>query len=234
MWKLICLKLGDGEAVLEFDPAPPVNSLLQAYQAPAIVSVSGNDTVNAPRQTLGLFAKDYCPVCTRAWGERTNIELEVESLPSKSDGACCMSIPAAGRVFSEAFLRLLSERERRQFTLLKVKSKKNSKREFFELIGKPVAQFVGLSGLPGFNMHPCTQCGYQSESHLFENKIYNFLALEDLPTPIPKVFSVGHRGATVCMTADHWQRLRGKTGTRNLVAERIYIIPKNKAQRFDA
>jgi hypothetical protein len=234
IWELICLKLGDGEAVLELDPAPPVNSLLQGYESPAIVLVSGNDTVDAPRQTLGLFTNDYCPACTRAWGKRTNLELEVQSLPAKSDGVCCVSIPAIGHIFSEAFLGLLTERERSQFTLLKVNSKKPSKRVFFELISKPAAQFVGLSGLPGFNTHPCTHCGYQPESHLFENKIYNFVASEGLPTPIPNVFSVGHRGAAVCMTADHWQGLRGKVGTRNLVARQIYVIPKNKAQRIGA
>jgi hypothetical protein len=234
LWELICLKLGVGEAVLEYEPSPPVNSLIQGYETPAIVSISGNDTVDAPRQTLGLFTKDYCPTCTRAWGERTKTELEVGSLPSKSDGAICMSIPGLGEIFSQTFLCLLSERERNQFTLLKVKTKKPCKQEFFELIGSPVAQFVGLSGLPGFNTHPCTHCRYQPQSHLFENKIYNFLALEDLPTPIPNVFSVGHRGANVCMIADHWQSLQGKAGTRNLVARRIYVIPNKKAQRIGA
>src|SRR6266481_1854692 len=72
MWQLICLQLGDGEAVLEFDPAPPVGAFLRAYQSPELVSVSGNDTVDAHRLTRGLFTNDYCPACARAWGERTN------------------------------------------------------------------------------------------------------------------------------------------------------------------
>src|SRR5258706_12394453 len=117
MWELICLRLGDGEAVLEFDPPPPVNSLIQGYETPAIVSVSGNDTVDAPRQTMGLFIKDYCPTCTRAWGERTKTELEVGSLPSKSDGAICMSIPGLGNIFSQPFLLLWSDREGNQLRL---------------------------------------------------------------------------------------------------------------------
>jgi hypothetical protein len=234
IWELICLELGDGEAVLEFEPSPPVESFLKGYDSPAIVSVSGNDTVDTWRLTPGLFEKDYCPVCTRAWGERTNTDLEVESLPSKSDGACCMSIPALGRIFSENFLSLLTKSERSRLRFQSVKAKKPSKRQFFELVANPIVKFVGLSGLPGFNRSPCGNCGYQPQSHLFENKIYQFVVFEDLPKPIPTVFALGHRGSDLCMTAKRWQELRGKPGTKNLVASSIFVIPRTKAQKVSA
>jgi len=231
MWELICLRFGDGEGVLEFNPAPPVNSLLEAYQSPEIVSVSGNDTVDAYRLTRGLFENDYCPSCTRAWGERTNVELDVESLPTKSDGAICMSIPGLGYIFSEAFLHLLHEHEKGQFRFLRVKSKRPNRREFFELVGRPIADFVGVSGFPDERPQGllCNQCGYVSESHLFKNEIYNFITLEDLPTPVPSVFSIGRRGSKLCMTAKRWNEIRGCASARNIVASRIYVVPKGKA-----
>jgi hypothetical protein len=229
MWEMICLDSGDGEAVLSYTQPPPVDDFLRPYESPHIVSISGNDTVYTPRDVLGLFEHDYCPLCTRAWGARTSAELEVESLPSKSDGAVCISIPYMGKMFSEVFLSLLTDDERKPFRMIRVMSKQPSRRVFFELIGTPITQFVGLSGLPGMSKYSCDSCGYVPQCHIFKNKVYSFVVGEDLPNPIPTIFSVGRGGRNLCMTGERWQEIRGKPGTRNLVAERIYVIPKRKA-----
>lgn len=220
---MICLKLGDGEAVLEFDPPPPEPDFLKKYGEPEIYEISGNDSADPTRPPQqGLYTNGQCPACTRVWGKRTQTPAILKYLPTASDGAVG---PIIGPIFSTAFLNLLAADERASLSLQPVTSLNKTKKLFYEVVGNPIAWFVGLSGFPGRG-EPCRHCGYHGFICLKDNKIYQFLAKEDLPSPTPSCFVVtGGLSPSLCMTGERWRDIRRKPGTKNLVSSRIFIVP---------
>ena len=228
LWELICLRFGDGEAVLEFDVPPPESELLIKYGVPEILGISGNDSAEPIRPLQeGLFEKGHCPVCRRQWGARTKTIAEFKNLPLASDGA----VSSEGKFFSSEFLELLTQTERESLAFQPVKTLNPAKKIFFELVGKPVAEYVGLVGFPGKIGEPCRHCGYSSFSYLVENKLFNFLAKMDVDRSSSCFVVTNGLRMDLCMTGERWRQLRGKRGAKNLVSSRIYVVPESEVIR---
>jgi hypothetical protein len=228
LWDLICLKFGDGEAVLEFDALPAENDFLTKYGMPEILSISGNDNADPIRPPQeGLFEMGRCPLCKRHWGARSKIIAEFGFLPTESDGA----VTAEGKFFSSDFLELLTDTEKENLAFQPVKALNATKKTFFELVGKPVAQYVGLAGFAGKAGETCSHCGFQSFPFLVKNKIHEFLAKKDIDPSLTCFVVTNGRSLDFCMTGERWRQLRGKRGTKNLVSSRIYIVPESEVIR---
>jgi len=229
LWELICLKYGDGEAVLEFDVPPPESELLAQYSEPEIVSISGNDSAEPIRPLQeGLFEKGHCPVCRRQWGGRTKMVAEFQYLPTVSDGA----VSSDGMYFSSDFLDLLTPVELDNLAFQPVKTLNKTKKVFYELVGKPIARYVGLTGFPGKRGEPCHHCGYAGFTNLYKNKLFCFLAKSDINSNLTCFVVTGGLRLNLCMTGERWRQIRGKRGAKNCVSSQIYIIPESEAIRM--
>lgn len=230
MWDLLCEKFGDGEAVLEYETPPPEDAAeFQAkYGSPHLVTVSGNDGVGRLINERAVYPKGHCRTCGRYWPPMSSIEPETTSLPT-SDGA----VSSRGDFFSEAFLSLLTTKERARLKLTPVHGPKTARKRFFRLDGKVCAHFVRV---PAFEARPIGRCPKCKRPfallHHYNNKLYRFLALQDLPKPLPQVFVAGDAGGVyLCLTRARFDKLRGRQGTRDIMSSRVWVVPNDHFAR---
>jgi len=87
-----------------------------------------------------------CNLCKRELGERTDQPLIVNELPVGLNGG----LPSEyNPIFSKEFLDLFSLDEIRNIVFREVISRKKSKKLFFELIGPPITEEIGVKSFPG-------------------------------------------------------------------------------------
>jgi hypothetical protein len=226
MWELLCEKFGDGEAVLQYVTPPPVaaTEFATRYGRPHLVTVSGNDSMGGLLNEKKVHPKGYCRDCQDPLVV-TNVTPEYNYVPT-SDGA-------VGNFFSEDFLSLLTKKEKGGLQLVPVIGPKRARKNFFKLRGGAVADFVGVPGFEGLCLDRCRRCKRAlTIMYLRNNKLYSFLALGDLPKPLPTVFVVGHEeNISLCMTRDRFSQLLGKPGTRNIASSRVWVVPDKQFVR---
>src|ERR1051325_130784 len=229
MWELLCERFGDGEAVVEYDRPLPQSEFKKKYGRPEILAVSGNGRLGRLAGDLPIFSAGRCEKCTRQLGERTKHPASFDCLPS-SDGA--VSFSAIGPVFSDRFLSLLSAKEKRGLRFLPVLGPANRRKQFFELVGEPIAKLVGVPKFPGLLSKRCEKCGAFDFTYLYQNELFQFLALRDLPKPVPSVFVIGAGDDyKLCMTRYRYQELIGKKRTSNICSRQIWVVPDDNFVR---
>ena len=197
MWELLCEKFGDGEAVVEYDKPLPKTEFSKKFGNPEILTIAGNASVGRMVGPPDLFSGGFCIKCQRPLGSRTKHSLEFDYLPT-ADGA--VAFGHVGNLFSEDFLSLLSDQERALLSLLPVVGPSKSRKQFFELVGAPIANYVGVPFFPGRLNTKCNLCGRTSSYlYLYKNQLFRFIALQDLP----------ERRVLVLICDDHLDRLVG-------------------------
>ena len=223
MWELLCEKFGDGEAVLQYVTPPPVaaTEFAARYGRPHLVIVSGNDSMGGLLNEKEVHPKGYCRDC-RDPLVTTKVTPEYDYVPP-SDGA-------VGGFFSADFLSLLTKKEKEGLQLVPVVGPKRARKSFFKLTGAAVADFVGVPGFEGLCLDRCRRCKRAlTLMYLRNNKLYRFLALNDLPTPPPAVFVVGREGnISLCVTRERFSQLLGKPGARNITSSRVWVVPDER------
>lgn len=230
MWELLCEKFGDGEAVLQYETPPPVaaTEFATRYGTPHLVTVSVNDGMGGLVNEKEVHPKGYCNDCRLPLEVADGVIPEYDYVPT-SDGAVTMQ----GLFFSENFLSLLSKKEKAGLEFLSVKGPAKAKKRFFQLTGKTVADYVGVPGFEGLSLHQCRRCKRPlTISYLRNCKMYNFVALHDLPKPLPTVFAIGRDGdVSLCMTRARYSELLGQPGTRNMTSSRLWVVPDDRFVR---
>ena len=225
----ICLRFGDGEAVLEYDKPLPKTDFEKKYGKPGIVSISGNDGFSNLLNSEMLPDRPVCPLCKRKRFVPMPVTPEYEKLCS-SDG---VTMGDLGPVFSDHFFSLFAKNELEKLNLRKIKGLKRYKRDFFEVLGKPDLHCVGFKEFPGLLNNKCKHCGIGCSTYLYQNEMYNFVAADDLPKPLPSIFLIGdeHDEIHVCLPLDKYYELQKKAGMKNICSRRIWIAPKEKVVR---
>jgi hypothetical protein len=233
-----CERLGalyaDGEPALEYEIPAPRSALQQRYTEPDLVRLLGAGSFRLLNDAE-LFSSRACSTCEVRRGVRRDTQIECERIPRSADVASAGVNSAFQHVtiFSEAFVSLLTEPERAMLVLRPVQRAGRSVKGYFEIVDYPIASLVGVPRFPGRLQKRCGACGVDSFDYLYGNEVYNFVALEDLPDPLPTVFVVAEPrgGLTFCMTRARYSELRDQPGTRGLIAAQMYVVPDGRFLR---
>jgi hypothetical protein len=228
----ICEHLGDGEAVLEFEPEPPVSQLAARFLSPALVSVVGNTRPDKFGPLEGLYAGESCKECRGRIGERTSVSLWISELESGYDGGFTGYPLAHILFFSDKFVSLLKQDEKAGLEFRPVQRHGRTRKKFCELIAKPSVPWVGVKGLQAKGWH-CTECGNKAFGYWEEElPISQFLCKTDLPKSRPSCLVVGTpQEAHLCFTLERWKEMRGKPGTQGLVGAPVGIVDEEECER---
>ena len=114
------------------------------------------------------------------------------------------------QIFSESFLALLSDEERSALNVRPVQRAKPGMKRYLEILGPSIARTVGVRGLPGLLRRKCKTCGTCCLTYLIGSEMFTFLALGDLPSPLPSVFVIEDENhwLDLCMTRQRFSELR--------------------------
>jgi hypothetical protein len=230
---------GDGESKHEYEPPPPVPALPGLVRRLARVSgESRARIVNAD----ALFSGGMCSECTQPRGERTQAPLVLESVESGVDGGLAKIGPGKGpspHFFSESFLMLLSVEERALFEWRTVERQGRGKKTYYELVScrvrVPSTALAGvvetLWGVPTImrfaKVWTCGTCGYSNDPLyvLPQGLPYWYVAVDDLPDPLPTCFAVGHPSDPgLCFTRERWGEIVGRPGTRSVASSDVGVV----------
>jgi hypothetical protein len=223
----IVLWNGDGEAVLDFVPARPVPGAEKFTDS--LLSLDYNEGVKAANRDPSLYEGGICERCQFGIGERSKIQLEIETVP-KNDMARVQGLLPWTVIYSEQFLKLLSDEERGQLVMQPV-SARTGTRHFFELVGGSIADHVGVRGAEYPSLFQqswsCKTC--KRRNFIVQHPDFagtnTFLASSPLPVPLPDVFvHTGDFGLNIAVTATRWKTLVKKTGTRGISTSAIGVI----------
>ena len=225
----ICLNFGDGEAIVEYVKPLPKTEFEKKHGIPGIVSVSGNDGFGTLLNAEDRPDQPICPLCERKRFSPMPVAPKYDMLCS-SDGAVMGDL---NPVFSDSFFSLFTKKELSEFKLRKIIGAKRPKKEFFEILGVPKIFYVGFRKFPGLLNKKCKKCGIGCCTYLNENKLYKFIALEDLLKPIPKIFIVGDDDGSIdlCLTSEKYNELIGRRGMKNICSSRIWIVKGHEIVR---
>jgi hypothetical protein len=234
----ICRSFGDGEAILEFEPAPPVSKTSKKYLTPDIVLIGFHRFAEGPWWSDGLFTKGYCRFCAMGMGERTDQSAVVEkAAPHDVLGLRSGNYGTTLRLFSEEFLGLLSENEKASFRFQEVENRSRIQKTFKELRATPLLGYVGFKGAKynQLSCWRCANCGYRAihpKHPLLGFDVSRFIAAADLPTSLPSCFVIG-QGVNLdfVMTRERWMQIRGKPGTKGIEPVKIGVIPESELVR---
>jgi len=247
----------DLDAVLpivpEFDPPLPATAFAEPYLAPELYLIRGDEIfeLNRPSQAevesaesraaypQTLFTEGICPSCGHGRGERTAVAMRVDNAPRRVDAGW---IRAAGfrdfiRLFSGRFLELLTSQERERLTFRPITMPPGSRRQFYELRGRPNVERVGVRGLDADGLE-CPECGHRSfrvlDPRLMDQGLHltRFVCAEDLPSPLVGCFTVGcGNDLNLCVGRERWDALREQPHARGIMSERIGVVPESGCER---
>ncbi|HEX5399744.1 MAG TPA: hypothetical protein VFY06_11935 [Verrucomicrobiae bacterium] len=234
----ICGAFGDGEAILEFEPAPPVARTSKRYICPDIVLLGYYRSADGPWGRAGVFSKGYCPHCAMGMGERTDLPAIIEKAePHDVLGLRTGNYGTTLRLFSADFLKLLTKQECASLSLLETDNRSNVRKTFYELRGKPQAGYVSFRGAKynKLSCWHCPYCGYRNlhpKHPLLGFDVSRFIATADLPNPPRSCFIIGEGvNLDLVMTRERWMQIRGKPGTKGVDPIKIGIIPDSELVR---
>jgi hypothetical protein len=236
--------------VMEFVPPLPQTDFDQKYATPELYTIVGDDRfeTDEPRSVPfetdeerirrwswydDFFTAPCCRVCRSPAGPRNERPLTLTHVRNRFDGGFVVFSSAFLHVFSENFLASLSKHEREllQFRLVKRQSK--SRKQYFELIGPSGPPEVVIAGreLQGWQ---CVSCEARTFSHVYSPDvgIGTCIAREDLPNPLPSVFTIGTQpNVSLCVTGQRWASIAGTAGTRGLVSRLVGVVPDGEVIR---
>lgn len=235
----ICEALGDGEAVLNLLREPPQPSGVAKYARPALVTLSWNESATGQKYQENLFEGGYCSACRSGIGKRTGSPLQVDSFPKGNIGDF-HQFEFHPVLLSEAFLSLLTDKEKNNLGLQDVICTKKTQRIFKEVNGKPFLKQVGVKGgnYSSLSSWQCGTCGYKSFScthpELPDNYKYSdFCAASDLDSALDDIFviedSMGRK--MVCLKLSRWKQLNGRPESKGVSANRLYVLPDEQIER---
>jgi hypothetical protein len=241
LWEVILRATGDGENTREYAPASPRGS----GEGPAVgvVMVSGNTVAHVNDASGALHAGERCPRCGNSTGGRTETPLRLDDIESGYEGGIAhiregTYAKGSRPFFSDRFRSLLTAEERARFTWRKVERPRRAKKEFYELATSSVdVPVVGVRSLKGDGGGRCETCGW------FALPFYNtasggphwFVCASDLPHPVPSCFTASHgRTCYLCFTAERWEKLVGKPGTRGVVSSDVGVVDAERCEREPA
>lgn len=228
----ILTKLGDGEAVWEYDRRPPIEQPARKYLSPELLFIVGDDCPDEFGPADRLFSRGSCEACGRALGTRTTVPLSISSIEHGYEGGFTRDRLYHASFFSEKFLQLLSPDERAACAFRQVILPARSRRRFYELITQPKIPFVGVAGLDASGWQ-CQICGQRyfgvDEPEL---PMGHFVCRADLPDPLPTCFSVGSpQSPYLSVTAARWSEIVGRPGTKGLLSHPLGVVPEEECDR---
>lgn len=231
MWDLLCEIFGDGEAVLQYEKPPPVaeQKFASRYGTPHLVTVSGNESTGKLLNAPELHPRGYCRRCERPLETTPGILPQFDWLPS-CDGAVSQNL---NPIFSSEFLALLTDKERSSLLFEPVLGPKRQRKKFFQLAGQPKADFVAVPEFEGLLNFHCQGCQRPMEICYLRNcALFRFIALLDLPNPIPDVFTIGSDGQlNLCMRQERFSQILGQRGARKITSSRLWVVADSKFVR---
>jgi hypothetical protein len=242
---------GAMQAVLEFDPPLPPSESEAQFCRPELYLISGDERFESHhpkiRTSLGevlaamcALADDYyelpvCRACRHARGPRSEKPLLVEIMAGGFDGAfggVNVQMLTSHLIFAEEFLALLTADERSRLQLRRVDRGPRARKVFHELLGPAGPPLVGVAGLPVSGWF-CEACGYRIWGYWSRQFPINaFVAQEDLPSPLPTMFTIGTPPELqLCVTAARWRELVGRKGTRGFTSRPLGVVSADRTIR---
>lgn len=236
--------------VMEFDPPLPASERTKKFFMPEIYMIYGDGRFDLLRwmgpyadmdaATMeymnSLYENGICKTCKYGIGKRTVVEFKAEDLEGGYDGLWLFhsQIHAKAYFFSDRFISLLTDEERRHLKFRECTVKRKRKREFYELAGNSIAANVGVKGFDA-NGRECTECGHRhfwvTETDL-EDHLQIFLCRSDLPDPLTSCFAISVNGQiSLCMTKERWDCIRGDKNAKGIISERIAVIDEAGCER---
>jgi hypothetical protein len=243
---------GAMHVVLEFDPPLPRSERESKYSQPELYVIDGDDRSETEdiikpvsfetakereerfQERDSFFQAPSCRQCAFASSPRSEKPLPLRYAPPRYDGAFG-SIGAEGtttlHLVSAEFLELLTQEERNRLTL-RLTLRKGRARKFYELLGPPGPPFVAVAGLP-ISGWRCEACGHRTWGYWVEAlKLCEFVARDDLPCPLPSLFTIGTPpGVNLCVTGERWRARVGHKGTRGFVSQPLGVVPSREVVR---
>jgi hypothetical protein len=225
LWDLILRKLGDGENQRDYNPPPPSDSDLLE---PRLVELSPNAGAEGATDAAKLFDGGWCKRCGQPMGARNGVTISVDALEPGTDAVTCSG---ACLLFSGDFLELLTRDEHALAEWRPVTRRGRSRKKFFELVPKEKYRFVGSRKLD-FLPARCDQCRQETGFFFWDPgvKITRFMSREEIREQGAFVIGDLHTGHLV-MTAARWAELRGRAGTRGIVASPVGVVAETDALR---
>lgn len=222
----ICGELGDGEAVLEFDPPVPQKASTERFYRDDFVTVCPNSHFELRNAPAALFTGGVCRECGHAVGPRTETPISAV-IESGVDAAFFYRLQLASFLLVSAeFLALLTKAERQQFEARPVQLPPKRRKRFFEIIPQFSVPPCGVAGLTASGWK-CSTCGYRSLNHeeFGWSAVSGAVCRKDFPSPRPQSFFVGSPNEVwLCMPRRRWLGLRGKPGTRGLMTYPVPVV----------
>ncbi len=239
--------------VPEFDPPLPATAFAEPYLAPELYLLQGEEVFELSRPSrpqaespesraaylATLFTEGICPSCGHGRGQRTEVALPVDEAPRRCDAGW---IRADGlhddiSVFSDRFLALFTPQERERFVFCPITTPPASRRQFYELRGRPGVDLVGVRKLDADGLL-CRECGHRTLSvldpRLLDQGLHltRFVCAEDLPNPLEGCFTVGSgNNLHLCVGRERWDALRGHPHARGVKSERLGVVSERECER---
>ena len=237
--ELLCEKLGvtmgDQEAVLDFYPPVPAVNGGRKSPFPSLVLLGFNSYVELAGSMKRLYQKPFCPTCGSPTNGRSDVPIQLQALP-KADLCCLLNSPTQIRLCTQAFCDLLRLDEVEGVTLRNGRPPNDAGQPVYEIEGKQSAYYVGVKGAEYLELGSrcCPDCSYRT--FLVSPEIRGasrFLAHSDLSNPLPACFLTGfYKGRIdICVTLEKWHAIRGKKGTRGIVAHPVGIVGDQQLDR---
>lgn len=219
----ICLKYGDGEAILEYENTLPVDDRTEKYSHTEVYSVSGNAGIDKIINLDSCINIRRCKSCQRQRKVRFGEESIVLKYQPKADIAYGFGV----KIYSSEFLKNLDQSLLSQYEVREVVSPSRSRKKYFELIGEPLSHFVGVPGFAGLLNSKCEICGICCFTYLQYGELFCFLARDKLPEEIPEFFLIAteHGDHELVMLGSVLAKIKGNKGTRSVVSRRLWVVP---------
>ena len=225
---VVCLAIGDGEAVFDLSPPPGVKG------NDDFVTLSGNDCWSPPpdfnrAEYASLYERGLCKTCCTGIGPRTKKPLRVGNFGKGDMLASRLRLPNA-ILASDQFRKIPGRSERALIDWRPIEVMQKSRRLFYELIAKTPIKMVVDRKQRAVGWH-CKACGYRLFSVLsdYDN---TYVAKSDLRTPTPKLLTIDDpRHLTLAIPASRWKAIRGRPGTTSMIAGRVRLLPKHRVLR---
>ncbi|MGD0552525.1 MAG: hypothetical protein ABSB25_07715 [Sedimentisphaerales bacterium] len=236
--------------VMEFDPPLPVSERTKRFFIPEIYYVYGDEIFSllggyflygqvdaiTMEYANSLYEGGICKVCMRGIGKRTEVEFKTELKIGDSDGLFLRhsQIHASAWFFSDRFISLLTNEERKRLKFRECQVKRKGKRKYYELVGNSIANNVGVKGFDAGG-HECAKCGNRGFSITeldLDFSMQNFICRADLPDPLPSCFAVNIDDVIyLCLARERWDQIRGNKNAKGIISEPIGVVDEELCER---
>lgn len=237
---------GPCEATWDYDKPAPKKKAEAAFSKPDLVIVESNGYAELAEQPSpggdkplkdaddAYYRTPVCDQCGYTGSPRSEKLLFADSIDSGYDviNGRFRGGSNSFTLFSSDFLELLTTDEKESLQFRPVLRKKSAKKTFFELVGPAGLDQVGATEVNTSGWQ-CSKCGYQCYGHWSQQfSIWYFVAAEDLPNPLPTVFTFGDPSdLRLCMPMQRWQQIVGKPGARGVMSSQLGVVQTKRLER---